>query len=280
MILYNRKYRFTVRNKERPTGREWEDLRIKFNFLKTPESTPNTGKIEIYNFSEFSRGFIKNTSNLAATLEIGYAGLVGDQKIKQMLSGDVVNISEKKTGPDIIMVLDINEGSDQINNTRVNKTYDKDRSIKDIIVDTANEMAVSIGKAAKTFIDTLPQVLESSFTASGPAKSVMDNIFKKLGTNWSVQNGELVVSPVINSAKAIFLTGQTGLIGAPAFKKDGSVTVKALLNPEIQPGQTIKVQSNNVNGLFLVKTGKYVGDSWGGPWEIEIEANSAKLETA
>jgi hypothetical protein len=78
----------------------------------------------------------------------------------------------------------------------------------------------------------------------------------------------------------VLLNSSTGLIGVPTITDNG-VKVSALLNPEIRPNRTVKIESevlemNGENGLYRVSQIEYTGDNRDGNFEVQIHGEAIK----
>ena len=71
------------------------------------------------------------------------------------------------------------------------------------------------------------------------------------------------------------LSQSSGLISSPARTEDSGMKAKMVLNPDIELGQRIFLESRQLEGAYRVKTVLHQGDTWGGDWATEIEAVEA-----
>ncbi|MCP3944601.1 MAG: hypothetical protein GY710_24420 [Desulfobacteraceae bacterium] len=117
-------------------------------------------------------------------------------------------------------------------------------------------------------------------TLSGPVKSFLDTLLEKEDLEWSIQDGEI---HIVNSLErmdhdnAILLTKNTGLLDV-SKEEEKRINFKALLNPDISPPKTIKIESSimDIDGVFQIRRVNYSGDTHQGQWIVSGEATAAQ----
>ena len=67
------------------------------------------------------------------------------------------------------------------------------------------------------------------------------------------------------------LSPSSGLILSPE-KTEKGIKAQCLLRHEIHTGSLIQIESENINGLFLITNVTHEGDSDGDKWYTNIEA--------
>jgi len=114
----------------------------------------------------------------------------------------------------------------------------------------------------------------SSLNLSGPVKSIMDNLTKKLGLEWNVQDEQVHVRipNKVRNTNAVVLNSKTGLLNVPIKREDGGVDFTSLLIPKIKPNSTVKIESDVASGFFNVRKVSYKGDTRSNDWIIKGEA--------
>ncbi len=61
--------------------------------------------------------------------------------------------------------------------------------------------------------------------------------------------------------------------GKAGKRKTAKLQIKTLLYPQVQVGGKIRVEAENITGLFKVAQVVHTGDTHGSDWTTEIEAH-------
>lgn len=182
-------------------------------------------------------------------------------------------------------------------------TYGKQTSAKKVLHDI---LKIS-GLTVKYNINSIPDRLYANgFSFIGMGKVLLDNVCNYLGLEWSIQNNCIKLFPVDTSdgISIVSLSPTCGLIGSPersnidnkelTKKELGMVTgksttalgkkikkrigggwkIKALLQPEVEPGNIIMVESDEIpfgTQLRVIEV-EHVGDTHGQDWTSTIYA--------
>jgi hypothetical protein len=133
----------------------------------------------------------------------------------------------------------------------------------------------------------LQQVYRSGYSFCGRAADALDEVADRCGFVWSVQNNGLQVLERGRSSErqAVLLSRRTGLLSAKPMQEldgqlfsaapAGGLYIETLLNPRIEPGTEVVVESRDYDGVLLVAQNvTHVGDTRGpgGSWRTTIEA--------
>lgn len=245
-------------------GKRFTDLRVVFDIKKTITSEPNKGKILIYNLTKASQTLTERTG-LYVKLMGGY-GL----KLETIFQGDVARALSRKDGGNVITEFEVGDGEKVYQETTINKSFAPGISLESALKSTA----ASFGIPISTIEGVQPDQFVNGLTVSGQSKDVMDTLTKKQDLQWSIQNGALQVTKSNGEVEGrmIVLRADSGLIGSPK-KKDKGVEFTSLLQPKIQPGTTIRLDSKFLKGDFIAKTVNHKGDSVEGDWFTIVEAD-------
>lgn len=280
-VLFGRIGSISVTKKGSSEAKEFKGLRFSFKISKTSEANPNVGNIALYNLSVESRSLLEEPQS-QIILRTGYSGfgvnplapstLQGNNFTEVLYIGDIRlnGISTERNGPDIITNLECSTGINTMNDSKINKSFAPGTSSIQII----NALTESMGLKPSQLQTEGSDVFLSGFTASGASKDVLTKVLGKLGVQWSIQDDELhiVQKTVATGEQVVFLSRDTGLIGVPTKRSNGSYVFQSLLNPKIRPGKTLSIESRTITGLFRPRTVDHQGDLDGGPWESTIEA--------
>lgn len=261
--------RFDVAN---DSGRR---LALDFDIKLTNSSTPNQAVFALYNLSPSSRSAIAS-DGLAVRCYAGYDGVE-----KLVFQGSFVAVQNIPSAPDWITKIQAGDGYSEFTESVTSRSYAAGTD-KQIIL---KQMSDDMGLIVKSATDTLTGVLSSPMTFDGKTKDTLNELVNDAGAAYSIQDGELQVvtdgQPV--DQVAIVLRADTGLLESPIVTKKG-VNVKALLNPDLRPNKLIKLESigfdsttantrgKDYNGVYLAQSVQFVGNNYGGAFDVNIEA--------
>lgn len=291
--MFNRAYQISI-GPRGGTGIKIRHLRVNFFVEKNLEKTPNSARIQIYNLSKESRGFIEQKQNVLI-LEAGYgywkrliqgADESFQGEIKKLFIGDIAKIKTERNGPDIITTIECGDGEVAYNIAKMNLNFTPGVKLGQVL----NSITSSFGLTKGPIIGVNEnEEFTQGLTLSGPTKDHMDVIAKKQNLEWSIQDDQLQILPPDQGTTqvAVLLNKSTGLIGSPfrdkvvnqdiIKKKDGKeaeagVEATSLLNAEIKPGRYVKIESSLVSGVFKVKKVTHEGDTHSLNWYTRLEA--------
>lgn len=237
-------------------------FRIGFKIEKDTSSTVNKAEIRIYNLSSNSRGLAENP-NILVELFAGYG-----KEPKLLFRGNPSRVISTIGGPDSVTTFDVGDGLKSFQNSRVDLSFKQGTPAKDIFQTLTNSLGLARGEQKGIPEKSFP----SGLSLSGPVRDHMNYLTGKLDLEWSVQNGAVQILPKGKSTDqaAFLLSAETGLIGSPN-KKDKGLEVVSLLQPDINPGRTVEIQSKFVNGQFRVEKVSHEGDTSDTAWFTRIE---------
>jgi len=278
---YKRVYELTVI----PPGGEARiirGLRISFEITKSILSFPNLARITLYNPNQDTLSALEEKYT-RIVLNAGYEG-----NLRLLFKGDVRNVFQTKTGRDRLLTIYSGDGEKSWQNATFNKTLSENLSIRSAIEEVLKTFSdVNIGT-----LQGLPQVADKirGQVLSGSSKDIMDNFAEEYGFSWSIQDGEIVITPEqepLEGDEAVLVTASTGMIGSPTITEIG-VDVTTLLNPRLLPNRGFIIKSLNAEvtignlffrnikrttaeGLYKIQEVIFKGDSRGGDWLSSVK---------
>jgi Baseplate hub gp41 len=270
-------------------GLEIIDLRISFNVALSLVGFPSTATIQIYNLNKSNRNKIKEEF----TKIFLYAGY--EENVPLIFSGDLVNVTHEKNGPDWITNLFCGDAIRSINNSTVNKTLPPGattESMFDELVGQMDGVTKGVTEGLKNCL-TKKRSLLRSIVLSGNVKDWLDKLAQNCGFDYSINNDIIettVKNKPLNDEPVIIIKQDNGMIGSPELTETG-VKVKSLLIPQMKLGRQVEIQSIsakiNIGNLIFRKVpatvgiGTYradkinhVGDTRGNDWFTNIEARN------
>lgn len=255
-------------------GQEWDSVqgfRIGFSVEYTSRSRPNRAKVMMYNLKQQSIELLERDGAIL-TLIAGYK-----QTQSVVIKGDITSVNAKTTDNEIITELTIKDTGLVYRDARFNQHFGPGATNKSIIEAIAREMNLGVGFG----VTTIPLLTyEEDVTLFGYARDALDQIVGDFGGEWSIVDGALQVTVADDEptqASGILLTDDTGKIKVKRAKK--GVEVTSLLQPQIKPGRLIRIISKDIEGDFVSRTVKHVGDSDEGQHSTKILARRIESVT-
>ena len=268
-------------------------LALDFETKSTRSKEPNQGVFNYYNLSESTRQEIETDAKAVRC----YAGYDGDAKL--IYQGDIVFVNSLKSGADWVTTIHCGDGFASFTKSITSKTYASGTE-KQVILD---QIASDMGLVVKAAQDAITGELGGSLTIDGKSKDQLDVLMKDSGAEWSIQDNELNITKLGKPIDdiAVVLRADSGLLEHPTITDKG-VNVKAQLNPDIRPGKLTKLEpiavqveptrateepkkppkvpkevfipqrGANYAGVYLCQTVSFIGNNYGGPFDVTIEA--------
>ncbi|WP_278939094.1 hypothetical protein [Pseudomonas helleri] len=277
----DRVYALTIGDYKSGLGVRIEELQIKFEVTKSSDNKrrPAGATVEVYNLSP-STLHLLDSNFIQCTLEVGYK-LIGKQTI---LQGNVVEIKTVQHGNDKVTQLLLGEGYVELNNQIVKKVIPAG-STKEAVLEAIRDSMPGVSRGAYTGFNLNSPILYG-YPLNGTPKELLDTFAESNNMEWRVNNGSLYANDInglVSKSKSLapLISKETGLIDIPfrttekgkklpgdKTRKKG-VQFKALLNPNIVPGQIVYLKSEDIKGWFRVNDIRYTGDYRGNDWYIE-----------
>jgi len=262
---------------------EIENCKISFELIKSANAKENTGKIEIHNLTPATRSLI-TASNSLVRLFAGYAQNKGLVEIGQ---GDIASVVTSRNKTETITKIHIAEGRQKIKLKPVSLSYDKEVRLFDVLRGLEEKSGFKFKCVA---VDT-SAVVQNGYSSMGAVDLVLDELSYNFGFSWSIQGGVILIqgSEQNSSNQIMLLNAESGLILIPEMLKkcpckltnsseippQGIYIVHSFLQPHLQIGDLIAVESRDVNGRFKIKKITHSGDTRGNDWYSNMEVEAA-----
>lgn len=298
MALFNRGARLVVGQPGQNGAVEIEDLRIAFSISKTAGKTPNNSDIRVWNLKRATRDAMERP-NTRCVLYAGYHE--NEQGLVKIFEGDVAFAWSKNEGADVVTNFELKEGFKAYRDTAVSLSYGSGVSSERMLRDIAGQMGLGL---------TLPEGVEfrtwaNGFSSHGAARSALDRITRANGLSWSIQVGNIQIVRTGGSTtrRAVVLSANSGMVDSPERQREGpreaaQVTdaatrrrarvsaargydgwvVKSLLMPFILPSDPVKLEANNVDGVFIAREVRHVGDTMQGDFQTELKLVTPEVD--
>jgi len=284
----NRGYSLVVGDWKSGDGWRIEDLQVRFEVNKTSneKKSKNSATIEIYNLSPEQIKTLE-TPYLVADLSAGYFGQWDEiSQIQRLFVGEVVTVTTRKNGPDVVTQLNLGEGYLELNHSVLSKLVSPGKTVRDVFEEIRTSIPdIARGVYAGTNI-TSPIVY--GYPLMGEPRRLMDKLSEAYDVEYRVDDGVLYVNDVdgaVNNADAtaLVISQESGLIDtpylvAPSKKKTkedkeskSSVQWKMLLNPDVNPGEIVRLEYPEFTGWYKVESVRHSGSFRDRDWYSEVQ---------
>lgn len=247
--------------------REVKDLRVRFKISKSTKAKANSAVIEIWNLSEDSRNVLKADDPIINVVA-GYEGLQ-----KGIWFGDVAKVTNLRQSVDRITKIESGDGEVDLADSTFSKSYAKGTSLQNVVRDVIGSFPnLSFSQVLDTAIDGTKQLVTGG-TFEGSSQGILQELLAGVGLSFSVQDGEIRVAgdSSLASTEQVVASINSGLIETPAQTKTG-VAFRMLLEPRIRPGTIIRLESENLSGVYVAQDVTHDGDNWAQNWYTNVEA--------
>lgn len=281
----NRLYRLTIGNYQTGEGLLIDQLQVTFDISKSTDNKnrTNSAAIEVTNLSE-DHLKILDTDYPAAVFEAGYLDSGG---VKRLFSGQVTNVSTRKSGTDLVTQITMGTGYTELNHETLSEFVPPGVDVKEAI----EKLRVAIGADRGVYNGTnLNSELVSGYPLSGTPKEMLDEMAEKYQLDWQLDDGVLYVHDNDRPATEQFqlayvLSTFTGIIDRPyrvsgdrrRSKKDKAkkpgMQMKILLNSNIKAGDIIRIDDGLMKGWYKVDSLRHSGGWRSESWYTEIKGS-------
>jgi len=205
-------------------------------------------------------------------LEAGY-----DEAMPIIFQGDGRRIDIQRDGADWITKVTAGDGEHALRTARLGRSFAPDTAISTVVQHAAQTMGLGVGNVLDQLrgrgLDRLGDVFPGGVVLHGLAEVNLRMLLDSTGLSWSVQDGVLQAIPRGGalSRSAVVLSADHGLVDSPEVGKNGVVTAKALLIPDLVPGQLVQLESQIVSGLYRIEKAEYSGETRGNDWYVQMD---------
>lgn len=265
-----------------------QGLEIEFDISKTLAKQSNSCSLKIYNLSKATADKLERADTICI-LEVGYSE---DAGLKRIFIGWVTDCYSYVSGADKITEMKLYDGHVAIRDSIVSLSYAKDVSRKKAIDDIGADMGLVVTYADDCEFTTFA----NGFSFTGAGRECLDKVCAGTDLEWSIQNNTLqVIKQGGNTnVQAIKLSAESGYIGfvekllkgpkkaakqeskkgkkkAAKYEKKAGWKLQCLLQPVLNPGDLIYIESKIVTGWFKIESLKHNGSYSGQNWYTELE---------
>ena len=279
-MQYGRVIRVQVLEQTGAVGREWDErFQIKVSVSRNDKGKADPAKVDISNLNEDTRRWLEQDG-----LEIRIlAGYVDEPGPPLLFQGQVDEAVSKKDGQDWTTKIEARDGGNLFDESSVVISYAGTTDSSTILRRIAQDHL----KLPLRTVGSLPSIqYTNGYTVMDSGPRALDKITDAAGIDWSIQNGELVLTaegePL--DGEIPLITGRS-LLSFERVKHKKKKTRKAssngvkfavLCNARLKPKGKLYIRSAQATGLFQVKSVKFDLDTRGGDWKAEVEATELK----
>lgn len=260
-------------------SRLWTDLRVSFEIKRTLAKYPDPATITIYNLSAATRASFSRGDEVR--LVAGYKEAAG-----LIYSGQLQDQIVARDGADWATTITVRDG-DVAWRTQVNRSFSSSAPLSVAVQRIAADMGLVILPLSLPLLEGY--AVRAGSVHVGPGQNALTKLLSPWGFRYCIQDGVLVILPIDGATNqtAVMLSPTTGLIGSPEpmtdqakkpFKKNQlniktgkRLRLTSLLQPDLNPGRAVQLQSTQYNGIYRVDSTVHRGDSRGQDWYSVVE---------
>lgn len=235
-------------NPQDGSGLELGALRVTFNVHKRTQQTPDLFEARVYNLSPQTRQQIIQFGRVQLSVGYKYSsfGMVFDGTVVQYRHG-------KENAVDTYLDIIAGDG-DKMNNATTFRRFPAGTQEKDVLNTLAQDTGFPIGFLSNN-VGT--QSLVRPWVIAGGTMQYMREIAQKYGADYWVDRSQLYImkSGEYLPDEAVVLSPTTGMVGIPEDTPNG-IQVRCLINPRIQLGGRVKLDSTLISGVAFQPGGQ------------------------
>ena len=250
-----------------------KEFSVEFDIEKTAGRAPNKAKVLVYGLSETTRGQVENSRRSSVVVRAGY----GEQP-SSIFVGNIRKASTVRSGSELALTIEADDGGSGFIEARINQGLPPGSSVRDAITACVDAMGIGRGNLSQIADDDLEGGefnYRQGGVLSGQASTVLNGIVRSLDFRWSIQDGSLQMlrrgRPL--QGTAIHLGPKTGMISDPEPTTGERIKLMSLMIPDVYPGRQVFVDSKRTSGVYRITSAKWVGQSAGDAWSIEMECS-------
>jgi hypothetical protein len=282
----NRVYELVVGDAISGEGLRINDLQVTFDITKSSSNKDktNSANIEIYNLSDEHIKFL-DSDYPTAVFSAGYR----DIGIKRLFAGQITSVSTRKSGADRITQILMGAAYTELNHEVMSSLVAPGRTVKDVAEDIRKALP-GVSRSVFNGVNLNSPIIYG-YPLQGTPKDMLNELSEKYSLDWQIDDGVLYIHDNTrgNSEKfqdAYVISKYTGLKDN-AYRANGdirrskkdkakiqAVQWKMLLNPDIIPGDIVKLEDLLFNGFYKVTDMRFTGDWRGMAWDTEIRATA------
>lgn len=278
----NRIYSLIVGDAKTGDGWEITDLHITFDISKMSDNKQknNSATIEIYNLSKEKQRFLER-KYIGLVLSVGWL----DTGLKRLFAGQVTEASTRKSGADVITILNVGVDYVELNHQTISKIVPEGSTYEDVIKEIAKELGTS--RNVITGVNCKNPVIDG-YPLSGTPRQMLDEVCRANQMDWSIDDKVLYVSDTTESYttdinSVVVISQSSGLLDRPYLttgdvnrsvkdkNKKRGLQFRCLIIPELVAGSLIKLEYEELTGYYRIDSMRIKGGWRVDDWFMDIK---------
>ncbi len=250
------------------TGKD-NECKIDFLVNKTLMGVPNQIDLVLTNLSSEVRTKLR-VGKMSVEIFVGYV----DSEMKRLAQGGVLSSTTQRNGADLETTVRILDGLGALSRSFFTKSFAGEVPVQKIVHELAETLSgVTIGK-----IDVSGKVGRKGRVLGGAVTDQLNRLADSFHFSWSIQDGVFQAIDDNRSSEQVHpIKSETNLLSVTPLlsgllQKPIGVEVSSILDPRIQPGDVIEVNScinSELNNRYKVIECQLTGGSHVEKWVMQ-----------
>lgn len=245
-------------------------LDLTFQIKKSTKRSPNTCTVTVHNLSDSRREEIKSARRPLVQVRAGYR-----DENSLLFVGNARRQFQEIQELDTSLTVEARDKGNEYASARVSQSYAPGTRVVTVMADLVDALNIDRGNLSEFNNLTLGHggsTFPDGFVSQGQAHRVLSRLVRGAGLRWSAQNGALQLlrrgRPL--QTQAVLLSPSSGLLGSPTREDKGLVTAVSLIQPGLDPGRRVQLESRFISGTYEVKAVQYDGDTAADTWDATL----------
>ena len=244
-------------------------LDVGFKIKRTLAARAGTLEMEVFNLSPEHRRELVGLPRRRTFVSVDAGYVEGSSRL---FTGDLRKAIVARSGPDFIVKVTAGDGEHARRTARVSRAFASGASLASVAQFIADSMEVGVGNAVEALRSATLRGGGGAFAGGtvlrGGAADELTRLCDAARLTWSIQDNCLQLLPIGGSLgrTAILLSPTSGMVESPEIVNRRTITVKALIQPGLVPGQTVVVESAVVSGTWRITETETSGKTDGTDW--------------
>lgn len=257
-----------------------DKFNIKFNVKRTLKgNSADTANVEIYNPDPQLYLNLFNTKDVKIEIDAGY-----DEVHGIIYSGKIQDVNNDFIGADNVLRITSGDGLEALTAEKMKESFGLNIDKKTVVKKIAQFMEETGGliqdAITKKNLDKITGKLSLGFNCRDYAGNSLDEVLEDTEYDYLIHNGVLRLYNEPFTRNVTVLRGDTGLLGTPQKKivtqksgaKTAQISLKAQIQPTLEPNQRIDIDSRTVKGKATIIDSTFSGETRGQQWEVQLTA--------
>lgn len=238
-----------------------EDLRVSFRVERTGGREPDRAEVTVSGVDESLLSLVQETS-AEVRLEAGYETGI---PVLPLFDGNPTRGESRfrSDGVESELRFVLRAAGERFRRETVSLDLRGNTSSADVLSRLASVLGLPLANT------TTAVPFPRGYQYRGSLDQLLGRLGGALGGDVRIEDGQLVAvprgTPIVETALVLSTLLRNTLSVEAA---DDGVRVTSLLDPRVKPGRTVQVRSRDVDGLFVVRTAQYDGDTHGGEFFV------------